>query len=85
MKEKFGEAAVKAMAAESNHSVAQPSESDAAWCRRMRTERRAAPGRSWGRLSETEQAAWMARRCDRFFCRPNAMESRGTYTCVPLQ
>ena len=45
------------------------------------------PGRRWvfHAESKAEQAEWMARRCDRFFCEPNAMESRGTYTCVPRQ
>ena len=57
---------------------------DEAWCRRVRLEQRVAPGSSWGELTKAGEAEWMRRRCDRFFCRPHAMESQGVYTCVPV-
>ena len=31
-----------------------------------------------------QQQDWMRRKCDQFFCEPNARAGRGTYNCVPL-
>lgn len=59
-------------------------DSDDAWCRRVKLEQRVTPGSSWGGLSKAGEAEWMRRRCDRFFCQPHAMESQGVYTCVPV-
>lgn len=79
-----GDAALDDAAASSAASAVVAAPSDEAWCRRTKLERRVVPGQSWGGLSEADQAEWKTRRCDKFFCRPNAMESRGTYRCVPV-
>jgi len=80
-----GDAALDGAAASSSTVRAAPAASDEAWCRRTKPERRVVPGQSWGALSEAGQEEWKKRRCDQFFCRPNAMESRGTYRCLSVQ
>ena len=57
---------------------------DEAWCRRATREQKVTPGSSWGSLAKAGEEEWMRRRCDRFFCQPHAMESRGVYRCVPV-
>ena len=65
-------------------SLVSAAPGDLEWCRWTKLELRVTPGQSWGGLSEAGQAEWKTRRCDRFFCRPNANESIGAYRCVPL-
>lgn len=67
--------------------LSPPSHRD--WCSQMKQAHRVVPGQSWGTLSGSDQqwdgqiGEWRLRRCDRFFCRPDALEARGTYRCVP--
>jgi len=37
-----------------------------------------------GMLSDIAVKQWKVRRCDRFFCKPNSLEAKGTYKCEPL-
>jgi hypothetical protein len=53
-------------------------------CLWLRDEHGVRVGASWGSLSRTQEADWMASRCDRFFCEHSAMEGKGTYRCIPL-
>ena len=53
-------------------------------CRALQHAHRVRPGQSWGSLDEVQIAEWKARRCDRFFCKPSAMEAVGKYVCQPL-
>ena len=55
-----------------------------AWCRDIKGRAHVVPGADWGSLTEAQQAQWKGRRCDRFFCKPNPMEARGTYRCMPV-
>lgn len=64
--------------------LAEDGDDDHEWCRLLKLKRRVEPGRSWGELSTGGQAEWMRRRCDRFFCKPDKMESQGVYQCVPV-
>lgn len=57
---------------------------DSRWCRWAKRQHRVTPGQSWGALSGAQISTWKRRRCDSFFCQPNALEARGTYHCVPL-
>ena len=52
------------------------------WCRSMKAEKQVVPGESWGRLSEREQSGWLGKRCDTYFCAPNAQEGKGVYSCA---
>merc|ERR1712178_487023 len=54
------------------------------WCEDMQRAKGVKPGKSWGSLSQPQIEDWKRKRCDQFFCEPNAMEARGTYTCVPI-
>jgi len=44
-------------------------------------QHRVKPGKSWGTMNKQQQAEWMARRCDQYFCAPDKMEGRGVYDC----
>lgn len=54
-------------------------------CKRLRHQHKVKPGVSWGSMIEAQQSEWMGMRCDTFFCQPNALESRGSYHCIPLK
>lgn len=43
------------------------------------------PGQSWGTMSTAQQNRWMEIRCDRYFCQPNKMESKGIYKCIRIK
>lgn len=58
---------------------------DDEWCNRIHDAERVQPGRSWGTLGESGVQQWKVRRCDRFFCKPNHMEAKGSYVCEPLR
>ena len=53
------------------------------WCHIMRRAHQVVPGQSWGSLTEAQQERWKTRRCDGFFCKPNSMEAKGIYKCIP--
>jgi hypothetical protein len=53
-------------------------------CRSLHTTHNVLVGRSWGSLNKEQIAEWMKIRCDPFFCKPDALEGKGIYKCVPL-
>lgn len=53
-------------------------------CKTLRRKYLVKPGVSWGEMNEEQQKLWMAMRCDQFFCKPDRMEGRGVYKCIPI-
>mmetsp|Transcript_29612 Transcript_29612/g.49998 ORF Transcript_29612/g.49998 Transcript_29612/m.49998 type:complete len:138 (+) Transcript_29612:210-623(+) len=54
------------------------------FCRKMVEEHECRPGQGWGTMNNVQINRWKKIRCDKYFCKPNAMEARGSYKCEPI-
>lgn len=69
------------MASMNMHSAEQSQHYSA--CHHMKSMYMVVPGKSFGMLPEDKQIRWMAIHCDQFFCKPHALEGKGSYKCEP--
>jgi hypothetical protein len=54
-------------------------------CAHLKNSHNVIPGKSWGSMNKSQQADWMNRRCDQFYCERNEREGRGVYKCIPVE
>ena len=54
------------------------------WCFVMKEKYSIIPGQSFGNLPQAMHKQFMHARCDRYFCKPHPMQSKGRFVCEPI-